>query len=103
MFNGSAETDGSFVLQGGAGADSLTGGAGADTLAGGRGGDTLSGGGGADMFSYDGASESVFAARDTINGLDANADKFQFDHKVTAVGATISGAASSWSLRRTRS
>ena len=40
-FDGSAETDGKFVLQGGAGKDSLTGGAGDDTVSGGTGDDTL--------------------------------------------------------------
>ena len=40
-FNGSAETDGKFVLLGGAGKDSLTSGAGDDTLSGGAGDDEL--------------------------------------------------------------
>lgn len=64
--NGSAETNGSFVMTGGAGADILTGGSGADTLVGGLGADTLTGGGGADVFQYRSPAETAVAARDTI-------------------------------------
>ena len=49
-FNGAAEFDGRFVMQGGAGGDTLTGGAGADEIDGGLGGDNLSGGSGADRL-----------------------------------------------------
>ena len=50
--NGAAELDGSLVLLGGAGADSLIGGAGGDTLGGNGGNDTLTGGAGSDLFDY---------------------------------------------------
>ncbi|MGH6870174.1 MAG: beta strand repeat-containing protein [Rhizomicrobium sp.] len=64
-FNGSAETDGSFSILGGAGNDVLTGGAGNDIFNLMNGGnDTVHGGGGNDVFSFDGA----FTAADTIDG-----------------------------------
>ena len=56
-FNGAAETDGAFVIKGGAGADTLTGGAGNDTFS--MGGnltaaDKLNGGGGGDLLTLNG-------------------------------------------------
>ncbi|HEX3672759.1 MAG TPA: VCBS domain-containing protein [Rhizomicrobium sp.] len=64
-FDGSAETDGSFIIKGGAGNDHLTGGAGNDTFDLNHGGnDTVHGGGGNDVFAFDGA----FTAADVING-----------------------------------
>ncbi|HTQ12660.1 MAG TPA: calcium-binding protein, partial [Rhizomicrobium sp.] len=68
-FDGSAESDGSFVLRGGAGNDTLTGGARADTFnltAGGD--DTASGGGGNDTFNLGG----TFTASDAIDGGTGN-------------------------------
>ncbi|HEY0414113.1 MAG TPA: cadherin domain-containing protein [Allosphingosinicella sp.] len=50
VLDGSAETDGTFYMQGGAGNDTLTGGALGDTLVGGAGDDLLSGGAGADAM-----------------------------------------------------
>jgi Ca2+-binding RTX toxin-like protein len=58
-FDGSAETNGTFAVTGGAGNDSLIGGAGADTLAGGLGNDMLSGGAGADQLAG-GAGNDVY-------------------------------------------
>jgi Ca2+-binding RTX toxin-like protein len=75
-FNGTAETDGAFRIQGGAGDDSVAGGAkgdyfqggagddqlfglgGNDTLIGGVGTDTLRGGGGKDIFRFESAADS---------------------------------------------
>ena len=77
-FDGSAESDGSYRVFGGAGADAVMGGQGADQLFGGAGNDTirgglgadaLTGGAGDDLFRYDGVIESTAAARDTINGF----------------------------------
>jgi serralysin len=49
-FNGSAETNGTFVLKGGAGSDTFYGGKGSDTLTGGAGDDLLRGNTGADTI-----------------------------------------------------
>lgn len=61
-FNGAAETDGSYVVKGGAGADIIAGGAGADTL---------TGGAGIDQFSFSAANRSTLAATDTITDFRA--------------------------------
>jgi VCBS repeat-containing protein len=64
-FDGSAETDGRFIIRAGAGNDVLTGGAGADSFrlkAGGN--DTAHGGGGNDTFYFRGA----FTAADQVDG-----------------------------------
>ncbi|BBK42502.1 hypothetical protein STVA_25220 [Allostella vacuolata] len=53
VFDGSAESDGHYLLLGGAGEDSLVGGAQADTLNGGESADTLKGGGDGDLFVQD--------------------------------------------------
>jgi hypothetical protein len=65
-FNGSAETDGSFRLMGGAAADVLRGGGQADRLYGGLGADQLAGNGGADRYIYLAVTESTAASRDAI-------------------------------------
>lgn len=65
-FNGSAETNGSYKIYGGAGNDTLTGGHGADTLSGGLGADTVTGGAGNDTFLYRSVAESTPASHDTI-------------------------------------
>jgi len=92
-FDGSNETDGTFVINGagingvldatgGAGADIITGGAGADIITGGAGADVLEGGADADTFVY-AAGDSDFAnGIDAITDLvlnDAAADLIQFD------------------------
>src|SRR6202789_190916 len=53
-FDGHAETDGSYVVLGGALNDTIVGGQGADQLTGGRGDDMLTGGLGADQFNFKG-------------------------------------------------
>lgn len=65
-FDGSAESDGFFVIAGGAAADTIIGGAGNDTLIGNRGADMLTGGLGSDSFRYRSVSESTAAAPDHI-------------------------------------
>jgi Ca2+-binding RTX toxin-like protein len=66
VFDGSAETDGTFNIRGGWDSDTLTGGAGADQIYGNKGADLLKGGAGADSFEYYDAAESTFTGRDTI-------------------------------------
>jgi Ca2+-binding RTX toxin-like protein len=64
-FNGAAETNGKFVITGGAGADTLTGGAGADSFDLSKGGnDTVNGGTGNDTFNLGAA----LTASDKIGG-----------------------------------
>ena len=49
-FNGSAETNGTFSVIGGAGSDTITGSSGNDTITGGAGSDSMTGGAGSDTF-----------------------------------------------------
>lgn len=65
-FDGSAETDGTFRMIGGAASDVLTGGALNDTFSGGLGADMLRGNGGADHFRYYSTDDSTSLASDTI-------------------------------------
>ncbi len=89
-FDGSAETNGVFTLNGGAGVDTLIGGAGIDHFRGGLGGDMLTGGGGADIFVYKLAGESTGAGYDTLTGFDFASDQIDVK-KVTGIEATVSG------------
>ena len=68
-FNGSAETNGSFALYGGAGMDRITGGSGNDLIFGGGGSDTLTGGAGDDLFVYASLAHSPAVGRDRIIGF----------------------------------
>jgi len=92
-FNGSAETDGKFVIIGGAGNDTLTGGAGADTITGGGGADKLNGGAGADAFVYKAVSNSTSTKYDTITGFDATKDKIDMWFGVTGVNTAVTTGA----------
>jgi VCBS repeat-containing protein len=83
-FDGSAETDGAFAIQAGAGNDTLTGGALGDTFnlaAGGN--DTVHGGGGNDTFSFHGA----FNSGDVVDG-GAGSDTVTLDGDYSA-GITL--------------
>lgn len=109
VLNGSDETDGSFTLIGGGGADTLAGGArndnltggagvdalfgggGDDSLRGGMGGDTLSGGGGADRFLYASASESSGPGFDTIRGFNHNVDRIDLPGAVSGWTGEVEG------------
>jgi Ca2+-binding RTX toxin-like protein len=85
-FNGSAETDGRFIISGGADSDTLTCGALADTFDLAQGGnDTVTGGGGsdrmalgtgshADTFVYNAVSDSTGLYRDVFQHLDFSTD-----------------------------
>jgi hypothetical protein len=65
-FNGSAESNGSFKIFGGQGADTITGGQGADIIVGGLGPDAMTGGLGNDVFMYRTADDSISSGRDGI-------------------------------------
>ena len=83
-FNGQAETDGSFNIRGGRGADSIIGGAKADIIWGNTGADILTGGAGRDVFEYRSTGESTGGAADTI--LD-----FTHDDKIDLMGIDADG------------
>jgi hypothetical protein len=93
-FNGSAETDGRFQLDGGAGEDTLKAGGGADLIAGYGGADVLTGGGGADTFIFTDITDSPYTTHDRITDFKAGTDKLQFDFKVTGIDTAVSGSVS---------
>jgi serralysin len=97
-FDGSGESDGSFRILAGAGADILTGGAQADFLYGGRGADRLAGGGGADILFYRFVGESIGAGFDQLVGFDAEADRIDLPGAVTGFGGSAAGSLSQASL-----
>jgi Ca2+-binding RTX toxin-like protein len=86
-FDGSAETDGSFTIFAGAGADHVVGGGGADTIYGEGGADQLTGGAGGDTFRYTAATESTLAAKDRILDFSAG-DRID----LSAIDAIAGGA-----------
>jgi Ca2+-binding RTX toxin-like protein len=71
IFDGSAETNGHFVIQGGKGGDHLTGGAKADT------------------FVYSGALQSTSTTYDTITGFKFGTDKFDVAGSITKIDAKV--------------
>lgn len=103
--DGSAETDGAFVIDGsnmdaasqltavggsrndtiigGAGNDTLNGSSGNNTLIGGRGSDTLIGGAGADVFKYLNALDSIGSDMDEIVNFDVAADRLSLSEALT--------------------
>ena len=89
IFDASAETNGRFVITGGAGIDTLTGGTGDDRYTGGGGGDMLTGGAGADTFLYFQASDSSSNAFDTITGFDAAVDKIDLWTIVSGIDSAV--------------
>ena len=102
VFNGSAETDGTFSFVGGAaGSSTFIGGSGADTFTGGSGGtttmtggggaDTINAGAGADTVRYTSAADSNSSAYDLVNGFNGAVDSFSWTHSVTWAG-TVGGA-----------
>jgi Ca2+-binding RTX toxin-like protein len=70
-FNGSAETDGHFVIEGGLGGDVLTGGALADT------------------YIYTSADHSTSVTYDTINGFNFSLDRFHVAITITAIDTAL--------------
>ncbi len=97
-FDGSAELDGHFVIDGGAGADVLVGGAQHDVIRGNGGNNTVTGGGGSDSlvagagtntFVYGAVSDSTGVLRDNISGFNADADHFAMGFTVSGVNAAV--------------
>jgi hypothetical protein len=96
-FNGAAETNGRFILEGGAGNDTLTGGKGGDKFQGGLGADILTGGAGHNTYIYTSVSDSLGSPNDgptgtgfdTIVGLNPNVDKLDLWFTVTGVDPEV--------------
>ncbi len=91
LFDGSAETDGSFLFYGSESNDHFLGGAGDDVLWGMGGGDLLSGGGGNDVFAYHHAAHSTGTGYDTLADFDPGADKIDLEVEVSGFDLAIEG------------
>lgn len=91
MFDGSAETDGSFDFFGSESDDFFFGGAGGDRIRGLGGADTLSGGGGSDIFIYTQAGESSGPDYDTIADFDPATDRIDLPGGVAGFADAIEG------------
>ena len=83
IFDGSKETDGRFIVTGGAGGDTIIGSADGDVLTGGGSRDILTGGGGTDTFAFDAVSDSTGPAHDIIVDMDFAQDRLQVPVAVT--------------------
>jgi serralysin len=86
VFDGSQETNGSFKIWGGAGADTLTGGAGNDLVYGGGGADQLRGGAGGDTFRFQAVGDSTAAATDSILDFTSGTDRIDLGRIDTNAG-----------------
>jgi len=93
IFDGSAETDGSFVFLGSEAGDTFLGGDGDDVIYGLGGGDSLAGGGGADRFVYLSASQSSGTDYDTLGDFDPGADRIDLASTVAGFGAAVTAGA----------
>ena len=91
-FDGSLETDGKFVVTGGAGMNTLTGGAGDDTLTGATNADVLVGGAGNDTLTGNAGADTLTAGLgiDQLYG-GANDDKFVLDGNLTSADIVDGG------------
>ena len=96
-FNGSAELDGKFSIDGGAGVDTITGGLGADTIVGGAGGDSLVGGLGADSITGGEGADDITggSGADTIILTESTAaiDTLFYTSPIGSQGDVITGFA----------
>jgi hypothetical protein len=98
-FNGTAELDGSFTVDGGSGKDTIQGGAMGDTIAGDGNADTLTGGAGNDTFVYLDINDSTSTKYDIVTDFNASGDKFAMPDTPLAVDAMVaSGTLSSGSF-----
>lgn len=89
LFDGSAESDGAFILFGGNGDDTLGGGGGADVILGGDGADLLIGGGGADIFVYGQAGQSTGTGHDRLFDFDPTVDRIDLPFAVSGFAAAV--------------
>jgi methionine-rich copper-binding protein CopC len=94
-FDGSAETNGGFVVSGGADGDTLIGGGQADQLNGGGGPDILEGGGGIDLIRVGDGSDIVVVGdgnlrasdRDSVQNFSIGDDKIRIDALIVNGGS----------------
>jgi Ca2+-binding RTX toxin-like protein len=100
VFNGSAETDGRYFINGGAGNDHIIGGQGNDIIHAGAGNDVITGGGGQDVmlagagqddFIYKAVMDSTSTNYDTIQGFDGSKDIFDFPFIVRGITTLTTG------------
>jgi Ca2+-binding RTX toxin-like protein len=92
-FNGGAELDGNFVVDGGGAKDFIVTGAGSDVLNGGGNIDMLTGGGGADTFIYSDVTDSTSTKYDTITDFNANSDHISVGDLPAAMDAMVATGA----------
>jgi Ca2+-binding RTX toxin-like protein len=85
----SAETDGTYRMFGGAGADELIGGANADFLRGGLGADILKGNNGADTFAYRSAAESTSTGFDLLVDVKSAEDRIDLHSAVSGWATSV--------------
>ncbi|HEX8239826.1 MAG TPA: calcium-binding protein [Allosphingosinicella sp.] len=95
VFNGAAETDGSFRIIGGANGDNITGSQNGDIMQGNGGADQLTGGGGADTFAYKLATDSSASAADHILDFTSGTDRIDLS-KIDANTGLAGDQAFSW-------
>ena len=89
--NASAETDGRYNLDGGAGDDILIGGQAGNTFVGHLGSDKMTAGSGPDRFTYTNVADSTGVTRDVVMGFNGLHDKFDLPsgHSVNAIDAAV--------------
>jgi len=98
IVNASAETDGRYTLDGGAGDDVLIGGQAGNNFFGHLGSDKMTAGSGADRFTYSNVADSTGVTRDVVTGFNGLHDKFDLPsgYSVNAIDAAVtSGTLSS--------
>jgi Ca2+-binding RTX toxin-like protein len=95
VFNGSAETDGSFQIIGGANGDTIAGSQNGDILQGNGGADQLTGGGGADSFRYKLVTDSTASATDHILDFASGTDRIDLT-RIDANAGLAGDQAFSW-------
>ena len=92
-FDGTAETNGRFVLIGGPNGDTFQGGARNDVLQGGGSQDILFGGGGNDTFVYKAVTNSTSTYFDGIGDFNANKDHIDLPFTVKGLDPTVTTGA----------